>query len=96
VGIELHLPNGAPAHYQWLSGVIYIDDTTPIGLDRFLELNTEGGDDDSANHRVTDAARPGRLRRAFGGLLNRFFRTDGRAGHEAARPQSLEEATTVF
>jgi hypothetical protein len=93
VGIELHLPNGAPAHYPWLSGVIYIDDTTPIGLGRFLELNTEGGNDDSANHRVTDAARPGRLRRAFRGLLNRLFRADGRAGHEGARPRSLEEAT---
>jgi hypothetical protein len=93
VGIELHLPNGAAAHYRWLSGVIYIDDTTPIGLKRLLELNTEGGDDESANHWATAGARPSRLRRAFRGLLNRLLPAGGRAGHEAARPQSLEEAT---
>jgi hypothetical protein len=93
MGIELHLPNGAAAHYQWLSGVIYIDDTTPIGLQRFLELNTSGGDYDSNYHRVTGAARPGRLRRALRELLTRLFRTNGRTAHEPARLQTIEEAT---
>jgi hypothetical protein len=41
MAIELRLPNGAPAHYEWLSAVIYIDDTSPIGLSRLLELNSE-------------------------------------------------------
>jgi hypothetical protein len=93
VGIELHLPTGAAAHYQWLSGVIFIDDATPIGLQRLLELNTEGGDDDSTTHRVTDASRPGRVRRVFREVLDRLFGADGRAGHDAARPQTLKEAT---
>jgi hypothetical protein len=41
MAIELHLPNGAPAHYEWLSTVIYIDDSSPIGLSRLIELNTD-------------------------------------------------------
>jgi hypothetical protein len=41
MAVELRLPNGAPAHYEWLSTVIYIDDTSPIGLSRLLELNTD-------------------------------------------------------
>jgi hypothetical protein len=41
MAIELHLPNGAPAHYEWLSTVIYIDDTSPLELLRLVELNTD-------------------------------------------------------
>ncbi|WP_316193257.1 MULTISPECIES: hypothetical protein [unclassified Bradyrhizobium] len=45
MAIKLHLPTGAPAYYEWLSTVIYVDDTSPIGLNRLLELNTKAVDD---------------------------------------------------
>jgi hypothetical protein len=47
MAIELRLPTGAPAHYEWLSNAIYIDDATPIELFRLIELNTDSTKDDS-------------------------------------------------